>query len=400
MEKKVLASKFDLPFYLRLPSSAFFTWDPEFDVAAILPCQRIGEVSFSKSCVLIKPECLLDSICPPIENSSGEKVLMTCKTKDYREIPTLHINTGSTGGFSELRPYTEIVIFIITTEVNNSLLTGPKARAFEVLNHFIDIYRLITQDPYVYRIDEEFDTYLVDYSLGTVPPELETASAVDILSRINDIRFPRDIGKGRQLKYRLNSLDDLFPGKIFEKNFLDMFVQWVKDPYDVPLHYELILTAQVELKRRNYHIAILEAETAFEVYVASVLAETSVAIGLARDQVIADMENPKKLGLLSKRLTKLDSIVEHYRKAKSLPKLPGFVNSAVHINWKNNLYELRNRIIHAGWRLATFDSAKAAIQACKVAIRDIEDHIPGISNPIQIYSGVEHLKNTAGRLKF
>ena len=29
MKKAILASRFDLPFYLRLPSKGFFTWDPE-----------------------------------------------------------------------------------------------------------------------------------------------------------------------------------------------------------------------------------------------------------------------------------------------------------------------------------------------------------------------------------
>lgn len=400
MKKTVLKSLFDLPFYLRLPSSLFFTWDPEWGIAAILPCQHIGEVSFSKVCSLINSKRLLDSISDSVNNPSDQKIKMTCMTKDYGEIPTLHIDTGASGGFTELRAYTEVIVFVITTEEGGSLLAASKARTFEVLNHFIDTYRLITQDPYVYRIGEEFDTYVVDYSLGNVPSEYESGSPTDILSHISSINFPRDIGKSRELKYRLNSLDDLFPGKILEKNFLDMFMQWIKSPYDVPLHYELILKAQVELKQRNYNLTIIEAETAFEVYIANVLLEASVAIGLARNQIIADMENPRKLGFLSKRLTKLDSVVGQYRIARSLAKLPDFVNSTIHKNWKSDLYELRNKIVHAGWCLTTFDLAKQAIQSCKAAIKDIEDRIPGITNPIQIYPGVNHLQNTAGRLKF
>jgi len=62
-------------------------------------------------------------------------------------------------------------------------------------------------------------------------------------------------------------------------------------PYRITLYYELILIAQVELKRRNYHIAILEAETAFEVYIANILLEALVALGVAKNQVLADMEN-------------------------------------------------------------------------------------------------------------
>jgi len=113
----------------------------------------------------------------------------------------------------------------------------------------------------------------------------------------------------------------------------------VRKHYDVPLHYELILTAQVELKRRNHHIAILEAETAFEVYIARVLVETSVAVGLVKSAVISEMEDARRLGLLSKRLRRLDSVVGQYRMSQSLVKLPPFVNSTTYTNWKSNLYD-------------------------------------------------------------
>lgn len=113
MKKAILASRFDLPFYLRLPSKGFFTWDPECGVAAVYPRQRIGEESFSKSCKFVNAERLLDSSCPPIDDPSQHKVLMTCNTKAYGEVPTLHIDTGPTGGYSELRAYSEVTIFII-----------------------------------------------------------------------------------------------------------------------------------------------------------------------------------------------------------------------------------------------------------------------------------------------
>lgn len=269
-----------------------------------------------------------------------------------------------------------------------------------MLNHFIDIYRIITQDPYVRRINEQLDTYLIDYSVGTIPQKYKADSPDGILRNIQDIEFSREIGKGRQLKYRLNTLEDLFPGKILEETYFDLFSRVVKKPYEVPLHYELIFSAQFELKRRNYHIAILEAETAFEVYIANSLLEASGALGVAKNQVLADMEKPRKLGLLFHRMSKLDSVVAEYRRARGLPVKKLFVNSATYIEWKNHLYKIRNRIVHEGWRLATFDLAKRGIAACKVAIKELEDRLPDIANPIQIYPGVDHLQNTAGRLKF
>ena len=159
------------------------------------------------------------------------------------------------------------------------------------------------------------------------------------MNRINDISFCSDVGRGRQLRYRLNTLEDLFSGPPLEKRSLNLFTRLVRKHYDVPLHYELILTAQVELKRRNHHIAILEAETAFEVYIARVLVETSVAVGLVKSAVISEMEDARRLGLLSKRLRRLDSVVGQYRMSQSLVKLPPFVNSTTYTNWKSNLYD-------------------------------------------------------------
>jgi hypothetical protein len=401
MFTSVLSARFDIPFYLRLPSSAFFTWDPEYGTAAIYPRQHLGEITFSKdSSKFVSAKKLLDSPSQPIEGLFYPEILMTCKTKGFGEVPTLHIDTGPTGGFSELRAYSELSVFIAIEKDHDPFSSRAKARIFDVLNNFIDIYRIITQDPYIHRIDEEFDTYLVDYSAGVIPEQYHDSLSGDMLKHIQEIAFHSEIGKGRQLKTRLNTLEDLFPGKILEKTFLDLFGKLIQEPYNTPIHYELIFTAQVELKRRNYHIVLLEAETAFEVYIAYALLNVAVALGEVKFKIIADMENPKKLGMLNQRLIKLDSLIKVYRKSQGLAVSTDFIGSATHKEWKNYLYKLRNKIIHEGWRFVTFDQAKRGIAACKSAIREIEDHLPGIANKIQIYPGIEHLQNTAGRLKF
>jgi hypothetical protein len=401
MFTSVLSARFDIPFYFRLPSSAFFTWDPEYGTAAIYPKQHLGEITFSKeSSKFVSAKKLLDSTSKPIEGLFYPKILMTCETKGFGEVPTLHIDTGPTGGFSELRAYSELSVFIVIEKDHDPFSRRAKARIFDVLNNFIDIYRIITQDPYVHRIDGEFDTYLVDYSAGVIPKKYHDSSSGDILKHIQKIAFHSEIGKGRQLKTRLNTLEDLFPGKILEKSFLDLFGKLTQEPYNNPIHYELIFNAQFELKRRNYHIAVLEAETAFEVYIAQILLNTAVAIGEVKSKIIADMENPKKLGMLNQRLIKVDSLIEEYRKSQGLSASANFMGSAFHNEWKNYLYKLRNKIIHEGWRFVTFDQAKRGIASCKSAIKEIEDHLPGIADKIQIYPGISHIQNTAGRLKF
>jgi thiol-disulfide isomerase/thioredoxin len=154
----------------------------------------------------------------------------------------------------------------------------------------------------MYRIHDEIDLYLVDYSVGQVPSVLQNSDTIDIFKNINDVMFTKYIGDCRQLRPRLNTLEDLFPGKILENEFLSLLCRLVRGQYNMPLHYELVLNAQRELKFRNYHIAIIEAETAFEVYIAKIFLEVSVVIGQDRDSVLLYMENPRKLGLLKKRV--------------------------------------------------------------------------------------------------
>jgi hypothetical protein len=269
-----------------------------------------------------------------------------------------------------------------------------------ILNHFLGLYRLVTQDPWVVPIDHELDLYLIDNATGAVPKHLQGMPADEVLLHLDAIPFATDIGARRQYTYRLNTLEDLFPGEVMDKAHLDTFAAALRDPYDVPLHYDLVLWAQVQLKRRNYHVAVLEAETAFEVYVADVLVRLKETLGEMRTQILADMDDPRRLGLLAQRLRALDTAAATYLTGKGLPAWAPFIKSAAHAEWKDALYALRNRVVHGGYRQVTFDEAKRGIVAGKTAIKYLEDGLIDFANRIQIYPGGDHLQNTAGRLRF
>ena len=221
MKKVVLASRFDLPFYFRLPSKGFFTRDPQCGVAATCLEQHIGEVSFSKSGKFLNAKRLLDLSYPlwmPHRSRSMSiwwRVIPRPMAKYQHCILTLDQlvdfqSVAPTARWLSSRSFLEGQILFTYNK--------SRARTFRVLNHFIDIYRIITQDLYVYRIDEKFDTYVVDYSVGTIPQLYQDNSANDILRNIQDVKFPGEISKGRQLTCRLNTLEDLFPGEVLEKN--------------------------------------------------------------------------------------------------------------------------------------------------------------------------------------
>lgn len=400
MSTAVLASRFDLPFYLRLPSSVFLTWDPEDVAAGLMPRQRLGEVSFSKITGLVPETRLLDSPAQAPYQPPARKVLMTCETRDYGELPTLHIDTSEAGGFTELRPYTEVTVFLVMAAEADGRRGKQKARVIRILNHFLALYRLVTQDPWVVPIDADLDLYLIDDAVGSIPEHLRNAPPDQVLLHLNSIPFATDVGDQRQYTYRLNTLEDLFAGKVLDEVHLGTFAGAVRQPYDLPLHYDLILWSQVQLKRRNYHVAVLDAETAFEVYIAELLVAVKVSLGHTRDQILADMDNPRRLGLLTQRLRDLDAAAATHIGGKGPSAWRPFFSSPVHLEWRDALYGLRNRIVHGGYRHVTFDEAKRGLVAGKAAIRYLEDALPEFANRIQIYAGGDHLQNTAGRLRF
>lgn len=396
MISEIHSFRFDLPFYLRLPGAVFLVWDPNDRCAGLLPRQRLGEVAFSKTTRLVSEDRLLDARMQAPYVAPRHGVAMVCETPDYGTIPTLRVDTGPDGGCAELRPFTEVFVFVSDAVASADQLR----RVFAILNNFIGLYRLVTQDPWVTQVDRELDIYLVDRATAVVP---ETHREVDIetlLAQLGNLTFATGADAQRNHSYRLNTLEDLFPGKVLDPPFLQALATTARERYDMPLHYELVLLAQTQLKQRKYRFAVLEAETAFEVYVAELLLAVLTKLGRERSQVLEDLENPRSLGLLSQRLKALDTAASEWRQRTSGVPWVQFVNSQLHADWKSGLYTLRNRVVHAGAHEVTFDDAKRGIEMAKAAIHFFEDGLPEFKGKVQIFSGVSHLHNTAGRLTF
>lgn len=401
MSAAVLSSRLDLPFYLRLPSKVFATWDPEAGVAAVLPRQRLGQAGFTRTTRLVPEATLLDAPSPPPYLPPGHDVVMTCVVPTVGEIPTLSIDTTLDGGYAELRSYTEITVFLALREVPDAkALSDHRARMTAVLNHFLTMYRLVTQDPWVVPVNLELDIYLIDDAVGQVPEGLRDAPPGELLRNLAAIPFATEVGAGRQYTYRLNTLEDLFPGPILERPFIETLAQTLLEFYELPLHYDLILQAQTQLKRRNYHVSILEAETSFEVYIADVLLRLKLAMGEQREDIMDELEDTQRLGPLMKRLRAVDQTAALVATARGLSAFRAFVGTHQHAEWKRDLYDLRNRVVHGGYRQITFDQAKRGIVVAKAAIAFLEGGLGDLANRIQIYPGVDHLQNTAGRLSY
>ena len=133
MISEVHSFRFDLPFYLRLPGAVFLVWDPGDRCAGLLPRQRLGEVAFAKTTQLVSEDRLVDARVPAPYAAPRHGVAMVCETPDYGTIPTLRIDTGPDGGCAELRPFTEVCVFVSDAVAADAQLP----RVFAILNNFI-----------------------------------------------------------------------------------------------------------------------------------------------------------------------------------------------------------------------------------------------------------------------
>jgi hypothetical protein len=228
-------------------------------------------------------------------------------------------------------------------------------------NHLIDIYRATTQDPFVRRVDFELDIFVVAFSFGSVPAPLVGRPPEEILRNVQQVQFSGDL-KDHRFHYRINTWEDLFPGPVLDQEFVQVIAALLPSRYELPLHYDLVFTAQAALKARSYQVAVLEAETALEVFVARRLLQLAAAAGSVEADVTRRMEDPRDLGLLKSRIRALDDLIVSYRQARTLNPVDRFSSSHAYRDWEHNLYRIRNRIIHAGLRAVTFDMPEQQLE--------------------------------------
>lgn len=398
--RQLASVRFPVPFYLRLPLQVFLGWEAAAGTCGILNFRRLGGVSFSsgwaptESPVPFSPEDLIDSFEPPPHEMPDEHRCVVASNPDGIKVPSLTISAGKKTSFAEMRAYSEVIVFVFV-ESPVAALEPVIDRAFAAFNHFVDLYRVITQDPYVFRLESQLDTFIVGVSTANLPAGFINLSEVDVLGRLGEVSFPN----AYRFQHRVDAIQDLFPGPVLESSLISLLAEWAPISYELPLHYELIFKAQSELKQRHYAAAVLEAESAVEVYVAQTLLALAEGNGADRTTFLSQMEDPRQLQLLSKRLARLDIEIRQHQTGQ-MPAPTPFLGSVEHSEWKDKLYKLRNRVAHAGLRAVSFDEARTAIAAGKKVIRVIEDRVPFLANHIQIHPGTEHLQNTAGRVRW
>jgi hypothetical protein len=383
----------ELPFPLRLPPHAFLTWEPDEEIALCDPRPSVGDLTWRRTSELLRPEQVFLDLGPPNNIFPQHDYVITARLASGDEIPTAKLTQGPTGGFIEPRPYTVANFFLCLRSKRD--YAGPRLmeRAGLALNNILDVYRFVTMDPLARSVRADLDSYYTIISVADLPQPTKERTSHEALSLLDTLSFGSTIGENRVHHIGLNSLDDLLSGRVLPLDTVRLFCSIVRTPHSLELFHQLLLEAVRRLKRGEHAFAILDAQSAFETFVAVLTAESLQNQGLTPAAIETQMALGGKLHLLQQRLRHLDSIA-------TAPN-PPFLGSVEETNWRRDLYDVRNRIVHGGFRSVSFADARAAVIAGLHAVAAVQSLSPSFQRKMT-WSGsaldLPHIQQTAGRL--
>lgn len=131
---------------------------------------------------------------------------------------------------------------------------------------------------------------------------------------------------------------------------------FMRDGTELPVPRLLLLNAKREKLLENYRLAVVEAETAFESLVDQTVAQHYRNQGFSE----AEIENKLRAPLVN--------LISHH-----IPRCCGqqFEETPAHVSWRNDLYQLRNDIVHDG-ASANVNQAERALDAAEAAMKWVE----------------------------
>jgi len=154
-----VAVLFDIPFPVSIPNGAYIVYDPRKDVACIQVTLREGSKAFFRNRPIVGPTSLesLKAAASELERPRQEHShLVTSSLTNGEQKATLNIHSGSDGGYSECKYYSEVCVTFLTDDIAGS---DTFARACEILNPFLDKYRLLNEDYRIAHISAERNFY-------------------------------------------------------------------------------------------------------------------------------------------------------------------------------------------------------------------------------------------------
>jgi hypothetical protein len=396
----------DVPFAIALPNGAYRVFDSIKTHAVVQTTLREGSRTFFRNEPIIGPTSFTDLNDRAREYQRPQadySYLLTSRLSNGTEKATLNIYTGRNGGFAETKCYSEIQVTFLEDDLS---VVGKKdnyvlGRAADIVNAFLDKYRLLTEDYRISRIAADRHFYFAScHSSPLAPAELGMTSAELVDGLAKGRAFIHQLGHGGANILRTNSLDHLGPRSEVSGTELQGLITFIQTAYEMPLSYDLVMQALRSLQiERDAKLAIVHAATAVEVHVMHLLHNLLVSLGQTASEAWNVLETQPDYEGVSKRLTKLDSHSKIYCDTNGLP-WSQFKGGNLFNRWQNTLALKRNRAVHAGVSSFTWREGVEAIGVAKETIRFLDQRVSSLSNKVQLTASVANLNEAAGGVLF
>jgi len=396
---------FDIPFPISVPNGAYYAYDPVKGLGCVEVALREGSRAFFRNRPIIGPTSfgeLLQAARELERPRADRSYLAVSNLRDGTQKATLNIHTGRDGGYAECKYYSQVTVTFLVDDVQAiSQETDVLKRAFDILNPFLDKYKILNEDYRVGHVSRERNFYFAACHTSPLTDSELTLTPHQLFDRLSQPRtFFTELGHGAMNILRTNSFELLGPRSPLDGPALAFFEQFVQERYELPLSYQLLIEAIAYLQRlRDYRLAILNAETAFEVYVVSRLQDLMVDSGMPSQQVSTLIENDQSYWGIKRKIRQLDDWTQRYCTRNSLAFTP-FMNSSLYNRWTSDLYRHRNAGVHAGSAGFSYAEASAGIAIAKECIVSLEARIPTIADRIQINPSMLGFRDNAGEVMF
>jgi hypothetical protein len=397
-----VAVLFDIPFPISIPNGAYIVYDPRKEVACVQVTLREGSKAFFRNRPIIGPTSFEDlkTVASELERPRQDHShLVTNFLTTGEEKATLNIHSGSDGGYSECKYYSEVCVTFLTDDIAGS---DTFVRACEVLNPFLDKYRLLNEDYRVAHISVERNFYLATCHtspLARTEIGLQPRQLFDLLGQ-TPRTFHNVVGMGASYVLRTNSFELLGPKGPLVDPVLKLFVQFIRDGYELPLSYELIMEALNCLQKlREYRLAVIHAETAFEVYVVDRLVKLMVGSGMLPADAATKVEGDRQYWGVKNKIRRFDDWTNDHCIKNGTAFVP-FQGSLLAARWESDLYSKRNAAVHSGARNFSYDEASAAIAIAKECIVTLESRIPSMADRVHLNPSMAGFRQNAGEVAF
>jgi hypothetical protein len=395
----------DVPFPISIPNAAYFVFDPQNGIACIEVSLQEGVRAFFRSRPIQGPTSFaeLQRASSGMQRlDQGRSYIATSRLPDGSQKATLNLHTGQDGGFLECKYFSQVSVTFLADDIG-IISAGDQVerRVFEILNPFLDKYRLLNEDYRISPISEARNFYLAVCHTSPLAADELVLTSTELINRLSSPRiFLRDLGHGAANILRTNSYELLGPRSRLSPGIQTFFDTFVQENYEMPLSYSLILESIANLQRtRDYRLAIIHAETAFEVHVVDRLLKLMIDGGMTWPDATSTIETDRSFWGVKNKVRQLDSRIQTYSSRNGLA-FSAFVGSSLYLRWEADLYRHRNGAVHAGANSFTYDEAHIAIGTAKESIVAIESRIPTIADRIQLNVSMTGFRQNPGEVMF